>query len=157
MKFYNTNNIVSEEYIKENETKMGFIFPNDYKNFLLRNNGGSPEKKVINFKEHGNNQSTSIDYLFGFTDISHRDILKHYWFSYRTRIPANTFPIARDPGSNLLLISLKGDDYGHIYFWNHNWEADEDETPDYSNMSLVANSFTDLLNNLKDESEIDDQ
>jgi hypothetical protein len=47
----------------------------------------------------------------------------------------------------LICISIQGDDYGKVYFWDHNWEVTEGE-PDYSNVHPLADSFTEFLGKL---------
>ncbi|MGL5784970.1 MAG: SMI1/KNR4 family protein, partial [Alphaproteobacteria bacterium] len=76
---------------------------------------------------------------------------------YLERIPLNTIPIANDQNGNLVLLSVKGSDRGKIYFWDHEMEADTDhgETPDYSNLTLVADSFDEFIQNLKSEDDLD--
>lgn len=155
MIFLNTNNPILIDELNIQEKKLGFIFPEDYKDFLLNYNGGKPEKNACIFPNGDAGYGTLVDCLFGFCDDEYISVVENY-FDYKNRIPSNTFPIGEDPGGNLLLISIRGDDYGSIYFWDHNLEAGMGEEPDYSNMTFVAHSFDEFINNLKDESEIDD-
>ena len=141
--------------LKEQEAYFKCELPEDYKRFLLEYNGGIPDKNIVSFTENNRKTEDYIDLFFGFCDDDIYGIFDNYC-TFLKRIPSNTIPIARDPGGNLFLMSIRGDDYGHIYFWDHEEEIYEGQEPDYSNMSLVAKSFTDLLNNLKDISVIDD-
>ena len=146
--FYNeTNKYLSQLDLNNIEEKIGFNFPADYKRFLLQFNGGKPEKEVFNMI----NNSSIVDRFFGFCENEYRNALRYYGVVYNKRIPSNTFPIGKDPGGNLILISISGSDYGKIYFWDHNWEAEEGREPDYSNLTLIADSFDEFVNNLKDE------
>jgi hypothetical protein len=142
----NHNDLIKQEQYLECE------FPKDYRKFLLEYNGGIPEKALIYFSNDGG----IIDLFFGICDD---DIygLKSNNNSYINRIPSNTIAIACDPGGNLFLISIRGDDYGQIYFWDHEFEVDwnSGQEADYSNLTFVAKSFTDLINNLRDISELD--
>jgi hypothetical protein len=47
---------------------------------------------------------------------------------------------------NQICIGVSGPRCGHVYFWDHEHE-DEDE-PTYGNMHLVARSFSELLTTL---------
>lgn len=144
-----TPSITNEALIKQ-EDYFNCHFPKDYKEFLLEYNGGVPEKTLIYFGDDGG----IIKFFLGFSDDSIYGVFDIYC-RFIDRIPSNTLPIARDPGGNLFLMSIRGDDYGKIYFWDHEEESYEGEVPDYSNMTFVANSFTDLINNLKSEEELE--
>ncbi len=76
--------------------------------------------------------------------------LRHHVNVFRDRVPANLLPIARDPGGNLICLSIAGSDRGKVYFWDHEEEAEEGETPGYDNVYFVADSFDDLLHNLSE-------
>lgn len=65
------------------------------------------------------------------------------------RVPEDFLPVADSAGGNLIYLALGQEDQGSIYFWDHNWEAEEDESPDMRNMTVVATDFTDFLDNLR--------
>ena len=149
------------------EKEMECQFPNDYRQFLLTYNGGIPKKNIIPFVENGIVTEDYVDLFCGICDNRTYSLFTIYC-RFIGRIPDNTIPIARDPGGNLFVMSIRGDDYGCIYFWDHeeecsdNWDLDDTEnteykSPDYSNMTFVAKSFTDLINNLRGISELDDK
>jgi len=70
--------------------------------------------------------------------------LEKYLVTYSERIPKNLFPIAHDPGGNLIVIGLSGTEQNKVYFWDHEREADDYE-PDMSNVHLLANDFDEFL------------
>ena len=51
---------------------------------------------------------------------------------------------------------VKNADRGKIYFWDHEMEADEGETPNYSNLTLIADSFDEFIEGLHSDDEISD-
>jgi hypothetical protein len=125
--------------------------PKSYKDFILSTNGGTPDKKIF-FMSNG--EEGSVKSFFGIiADYSYGLLERIKMFS--ERIPKNMLPIANDSGGNLILLSVRGADYGRLYFWDHNWEAEEGKEPAYSNLTLVADSFNEFINSLKDESEIE--
>ncbi|MGL4426213.1 MAG: SMI1/KNR4 family protein [Alphaproteobacteria bacterium] len=131
----------------------GFKIPQNYRNFILVYNGGVPEKTFFLFK--GRENGSILTHFFGFTSkgdnilIVAKDMGKRYMNSM--------LPIADDACGNRILLSVKGPDRGKIYFWDHEMEADTDngETPDYSNLTLVADSFDEFIQNLKSEDDLD--
>lgn len=46
---------------------------------------------------------------------------------------------------DLILIAVKGTDRRKIYFWNHEMEMEE---PDYSSLTLIADTFSEFINSL---------
>ena len=150
MKIEITTPKINENEIVKQEIYFKCEFPEDYKKFLLEYNGGIPEKTLIYFSNDGG----IIDLFFGFCDDDIYGLRKNN-ASYLNRKPSNMMPIACDPGGNLFLMSIRGNDYGSIYFWDHEFEVEDDQEADYSNLTFVAKSFTDLINNLRDISELD--
>ena len=65
------------------------------------------------------------------------------------RVPTDLVPIARDPGGNLICISIGKDDLGAIYFWDHEMETEGDARNYYENVFLIASSFSEFLKGLK--------
>jgi hypothetical protein len=66
--------------------------------------------------------------------------------SLNERIPPDTLPIANDSFGNAILLGLHGDRRGKVYFWDH--EKEPDSQPDWSNVSLVADSFDAFMRGL---------
>lgn len=118
--------------------------PKDYREFLLVYNGGYPEPDAFHFI--GSEDGSTIDRFLGIGVGEHSNLEK-YLKTYEGRLPCDFFPIAHDPGGNLICIGTKGQYKGQIFFWDHEYEADEEE-PNMSNMSLVSQSFQELMDNL---------
>ena len=153
MIFFKKHEPLKMEDLKYFEHK-NIEIPDDYRNFLIQYNGGRPENDCIDFKD--SHQGTMLKSIFGFTKDEYGS-LEDANIMYKERIPKNTIVIADDAGGNRIIMSISGDDYGKIYFWDHNMEADDEEEPDYSNLTLVADSFDEFINNLKSsEEELDD-
>jgi hypothetical protein len=141
-----TPDLINSNIIKCLELYFDFKFPQTYKGFLLLTNGGSPEKSIFN-------EEYEVRNFFGLIPEYSYGLLERKKM-YKNRIPNNMFPIANNSGGDLFLISIKGKDYGKIYFWDHNCEAEENQEPGYSNMTLLADSFDEFINGLKNESEL---
>jgi hypothetical protein len=140
---------LSETTLAEYENKWGCILPSDYRKFLLRFNGGYPEPDAFRFRN--NSTRSLVDRFLGIHDREHSNLLK-YLNTYTIRLPKNLFPVAHDPGGNLICLSVKGETTGKVYFWDHENEADEGEEPDYRNVYLIADTFDEFLAGLQDES-----
>jgi SMI1 / KNR4 family (SUKH-1) len=93
---------------------------------------------------------SSIEYLYGIRSEKELNFLTNNSF-ISNRIPQNMQIIGEYIVTNKILMSVKGKDYGKIYYWDHEMEAGEGEKPDYSNLTLIADSFEEFINSLKSE------
>ena len=110
-------------------------------------NGGRPAAPRFKFK--GRTRGSSVDRFLGIHNKEHNNLLD-YLETYKGRIPRNLFPIAHDPGDNLIGLSVDGADKGSIYFWDHDREGN-DGSPDYSNVIPIADSFDEFLEGLHEK------
>jgi cell wall assembly regulator SMI1 len=145
---------LSEEKLCEVENRMGFRLPTAYRSFLLKYNGGKPKPAGFRFdKETDRYNDSEINFFYGIQENAeyHINFERNCRMS-EGRMPSNIIPIASDPFGNRICISISGEDCGHVYFWDHEREADpdEDEVPDYSNLHLIATSFDQFLASLFD-------
>jgi hypothetical protein len=153
--FSQTESQLNLTQIEEIEKYVGLNFPSEYKEHLLQNNGGQCSPNVFKFNENENFTESCIDWFLAIYDGEH-DNLRKYIQIYKLeekRLPIRILPIAHDPGGNLICISCDEDDEGCIYFWDHENEVDYNisEDQDYSNLYIVANSFSDLIDGLKED------
>lgn len=144
---------LSDQILKVLERYWELKLPDPYRDFLLLNNGGEPEACHFKFKD--GTGASDVRFFLGIYPDKDNDLLNHLKI-YKKRLPLNVFPIAYDSGGNLILISVKGPDRGKVYFWDHEMEVGEGEMPDYSNLTLIADTFSEFIENLKDESEIEE-
>jgi cell wall assembly regulator SMI1 len=132
--------------VSEFENNFRIMLPQDYKEFMLTNNGGRPEKEWgFDFIETGKTSPTS-SLICEFLAICTRynSIQNAYNNLVESKeIPPGLLPIANDPGGNIILLSVAEEDYGKVCFGNH--ELEDPETA-YIVMSPIADSFTEFIN-----------
>ncbi len=147
VQMYHSREQLSERDIVNTESQLGFTLPVAYRVFLLRNNGGRPQPNAFPID---NNPADTHGLVQAFLCIKEGDIynLGTYVRRYRDRVPSGLLPIAVDPGGNLICLATSGVRAGKVYFWDHEEEANEGETPGYNNTYLIANSFDEFLNSL---------
>ncbi len=154
LEFFRTETSLTLQKINEIEAFIGLIFPKNYKEHLLLNNGGQCKPNIFSFNEMGTLSNSSIDWFLAIYDGKH-DNLMNYLKIYKVnekRLPSHILPIAHDPGGNLICISCDTADVGSIFFWDHEKEIDyrfSDDT-DYSNLYFITNDFDEFLNSLKE-------
>ena len=138
---------VGRDAVKPIESKYGCALPDDYVDFLVTHNGGRPKPSVFTFEAGGNKTTDSlVQCFFGWCDDPDYGIESNL-SAYAGRIVDGFCPIACDPFGNLLLLSLRKDDYGSVWFWDHEEEAEYHPTMD--NMDKVAGSFTEFVEGLR--------
>jgi cell wall assembly regulator SMI1 len=150
--FSNLEAPITISQIEEIENEVGLNFPENYKNHLLKYNGGQCDPNNFYFDENGILNQSSLDWFLAIYD-GEFDNLKSYIQIYKEdekRMPYHIIPIAHDPGGNLICLSCGVIDYGYIYFWDHEKEVDysESDDSDYSNLILIANDINDFLERL---------
>lgn len=140
--------------IQKAERIIGEILPESYKQYLLSNKGGHPDPDVFRVQWNKQdwakgNEINSIAWFFAIYDGENENFIDYYETHYN-RIPKGTIPIARDPGSNLILLAISGPNKGKVFFWQREYEVDFEngEEPDYSNVGFVANSFNEFIDSL---------
>lgn len=141
------------DQIVDIEKLVGLNFPSQYKEHLLKYNGGQPTPNVFSFEENGKLTDSYVDWFLAIYDGEY-DNLRNYIGIFKIeekRLPVHLLPIAHDPGGNLICMSCSKNDYGFIYFWDHENEVDYriSDDADYSNLYLIANGFNEFIEGLK--------
>lgn len=132
------------------EQRVGRNIPPVYRAFLLQHNGGYPDPSdfLIKGRDSTPDLMGTIEQFLGIgTDDEYAEI-ERYLTQYKDRIPSDLFPIAQDPGGNIVLIGTEGETAGQIFFWDHEEEAEEGDPPTRRNLYRVAESLADLLDAL---------
>ncbi len=147
---------LSEEDIQKFELVIGQQLPDEYRRFLLQHNGGHPEPSVFNIQGDmitGKGNNSVVNRLFGLHNGPHSSLMLNVR-TFHERLPKDLIAIGDDPFGNLLCISLGAKDTGCIYFWDHEEEVDEGETPTMQNVYWVAPGFLAFLECLRPQQEI---
>lgn len=141
---------LSENDVLNLEKQIGQIIPLPYRNFLLIHNGGSPKKRnfKVRYDDGRNDMDVSLDWFLGI-NVSYGISIEWHVSEYQHRLPSELFPIATDPGGNLICISSSGEKIGAIYYWDHEEENEDEQPPTYNNVYLLADTFDDFLNLLQ--------
>ena len=134
------------EEIAEFEKLIGATLPDDYKQFLLKHNGGHPVMASCDLLEAINedNLAIDIDWFYALHEGDISNLSKKFKYS-RDRLTNEYIPIACD-NDGWLCIAIKGENYGKVYYLTTNWSYWKEEDLNY--IYLVANTFTDFINGL---------
>lgn len=128
------------------EEKIGCKFPDDYKNFLLENNGGRPKPDGVPVSKHLE-KVLPIMVFHGIEVNIESDCIEWDMDAMKDRIPDKLLPIAHSDNNDIYCLDLSDKNYGKIYFWDLRGECGK---ACWDNIYFVANSFTELLQILTD-------
>jgi ankyrin repeat protein len=147
MKIFNPGCVLPEVELVAFERKHSLDLPGDYRNFLLRHNGGVPERRW--FPSAKNGQSGFHIKRFFSLDPSARPIdnLEIQMMAARGEGLYDVVPLSFDYGGNKLYLGACPQNSGEILFWDH-----ESGT---NRLELISTSFTRLLDSLIEEEESD--
>lgn len=142
------------------EKRIGYLLPEDYKEFLLKTNGGSFDcYKVIDTERFGKTSPEMVDLIYGLNSESYSDLDDKFntYHIEDKRMPDGLIPIAGDPGGNHFCIALGEGKNGEIYFWDHELEVEFDSPEQaknyYENCFFVCGSFSEFLQKIYDAPE----
>jgi len=136
------------EEITELEVKFNLSLPQDYKDFLLNHNGGSPEIEYSKFYIERLKEHITLDVLCG---IGIEDLDISEWTNiYSGDIPIHSIIIGHDPGNGILLLVNDGKKNG-IYYYDHAYTFSQ--SSDEENTYFITETFTDFIESLKKPNE----
>ncbi|TKG87913.1 SMI1/KNR4 family protein [Puteibacter caeruleilacunae] len=147
--FFETEHKLTLDQIENVELKFGINFPDEYKSHLLKFNGGRCKPNKFSFNENGKTTNSILDWFLAIHDGKYDNLIRYYnrYKREEKRLPDPIFPIAHDPGGNLICMSEKD---GKVYFWDHEKEVNYlvEDDDNYSNLFLISNSFEEFLDAL---------
>ncbi|GIM95621.1 SMI1/KNR4 family protein [Paractinoplanes toevensis] len=129
----------SEQQIGELEQRLGAPLPDDYRAYLAEQNGG---------RLASNDQAAKTIFSLG-NDQPNYASMNYMLNTYAGRVPPWLLPIVQDEYGNLFGVSLRPEDKGSVWFWDHEEEADEGEPPTEDNIVRKADNWTGFLDSLR--------
>jgi cell wall assembly regulator SMI1 len=151
MKIDDSGPKLTEKNISEFEKQFNIKLPDDYRAFMLKNNGGTPEEDwAFDFVDITTNTKTDSDIqnffvIYDEETYKDDDLRKSYRILRENgEVPVGILPIADDPGGNLICLSVSDKNYGEVFFCDHELE---DPDTGYLVMSVIAESFSKFIDN----------
>ena len=139
---------ITEADILSLEKDFNIILPVEYKNFLMENNGGEPQSH--DYQVNGE-YFDDIGWFFGIREYPATHDLKTENIESQNAIPPHYFCIGVSYGGNLICLSLKEEEFGSIYRWDHE-TANYDGEPWEDNMTKICDSIGQFIEMLYRES-----
>jgi hypothetical protein len=126
------------ELIQRLEQRAGRSLPPAYRDFLAKHDGGRLDS---------NADAADVIFSLGPVEVETSSIWNNL-DNYSGRVPTWLLPVASDEYGSLFAISLRDKDFGSVWFWDHEREADEDEPPTEENLSYRAQDWQAFLDSL---------
>lgn len=135
-------NNIKKDRINKIEKELEIKFPEDYRKFLLKYNGGIVEKNGENsIRVQNIEEEIIIDTLFGIVEEEEADI--SYWNQQMKEDMLNSaLIIGDDIIQGFIVIICYGENKG-VYYWDdaYNFKNSDDE----NNMYWIASSFNEFI------------
>jgi hypothetical protein len=141
---------LSKIILRDFEIKNKINLPEDYRSFLLSNNGGQPNPSF--FWIQPINDGSSVNNLFGLHNGPIHLSLETYIGGNYLKFPNLYLPFGDDGMGNFLCIVLTKDNFGEVVFLDHDLH-DFQNLDSLIGISKIANSFSDFINSLIDPPE----
>lgn len=129
---------LTEEEIVNVEKKLGVLFPLEYKDFLLSQNGGYP--KACEFDLPDGSNASIVNHFYSIGEMS-SNLYKRNRFLEDS---AEFINIGDDSGGNQILLRVRGENAGELYFLDHDIDPEEE-----NNMHFLAKNLNEFLKMLK--------
>ena len=147
-----------DDDLRQFESEIGCRLPDDYREFLLRCNGGFVEADLwfLGPNPAGYSVEAGVHHVGGLRSDDESYSLRWARECYqgaRPRIPLELLWIMDDPCGNAVCLGVKSAARGKIYFWDHElesaeWDSALDSAP---HLTLLAESFTEFIRGLEED------
>jgi hypothetical protein len=147
---------VDENDIKAFELEFNVHFPDDYRDFLLKQNGGRPDRK--DFDVPGFGQTGFVNDLYGIKKGEYREecsvgTLDDFCKILDSdRIPKGFVSIGDNGSGDQILLATPDSGVNGVFFFDHENEPYDNDGlrwEEYGNIYKVADSFTEFLESLR--------
>ncbi|OPH46701.1 hypothetical protein BC351_14545 [Paenibacillus ferrarius] len=137
---------IENKAIKIFEETYNLNLPDDYKKFLLCQNGGKTVRRRF---ETNDKTITSSIMLFLPLGKERDEDLEYYYTKYNLGniVPSNFVPIGFDPADSLICLSVSGEERESVYFCDMDY-IEEDKELKQEFVRLISPSFSDFVNTL---------
>src|SRR4051812_14003816 len=107
---------VGKRRLQKFERDTGIKLPADYRDFLLKHNGGQPLHSRFEIPEL--REDALLDFFYAI-DGSQAVNLEDQLAEWKDEMPPGFLPIAHDPGGAIIVMSTEGEHAGHVFLWDH--------------------------------------
>ncbi len=132
-------NTCNPDALAEYEAQRSIELPADYRQFLIKYNGGVPSKGALVLEECG--ISVKLDVLYGIQDERGLD-MRFATEEWKDEMPEGFIVIGGDPGGAMFILGTSSEP--GIYYWDHQHSL-PGSSEELGNTFYLAATFTELL------------
>jgi hypothetical protein len=129
------------------ENEIGARLPADYREFLLKHNGGRPSPSAFKLSGLKDNPFDTVQVLFRLGGKVQSSNIDWNVDAFNGRLPSNLLAIGCTDCGDLICLSLFGNDAGSVVYWDYHQEPSE---PSYQNVYHIADSFEEFLDSIQE-------
>ena len=145
-----THKQLKEQDIVQLEEKTEIRLPKQYRDFLLKYNGGVPA--LSQFTTRSGRETTGVKKFLPLANIKDDNLLEEIeGITQAGQIPSNLIPVAVTYGDERVVISHSGSDVGKVYYWSWDMEPERAHKPSYKYIFPVADSFNEFFEGLAED------
>ena len=135
--------------IENLEKELARRLPDDYKRFLLKFTGGMPETNE--FDVPATKTVSGVNFFYGVLGAGKDGDLLYEQRFFKDRLPLGVTAIADAEGGNRVCVSLRTEDHGAVFFWDHELEAEEDVAAALAKLATSFDAFFAILRKFNPE------
>lgn len=143
--------VARPEDVASLERLIGRRLPPDYREFLQTVNGGWSERSGFPIGR----TSSALGDLYPLSNDAYGGGLANELEVFRGRVPPWGIPIGCDQGGNVLVMSLRDEDFGAVFFWDHEKEEEYVDAGGDGPLPRIAGSFSEFVDSLEGDEEDD--
>lgn len=137
------------------EEKYEVKFPEGYIDFLMKFNGGKPIPNCLEIVEKGKTSFVAVRAFLQISEDKNYSLEKFFqeFKIEEKRLPSLLIPIGIDSFGNLFCISVNSENWGWVFFWDHEgemWKSDNKEGQLPNNVYFVAKNIESMLTRMFD-------
>lgn len=131
---------ITEEQLILVQEQLSITYPEDFREFILKNSGAGPFPHSYNFE--GRDEAV-LNNIFDFDLETEYNVIEEYGF-IKDRIAEDVFPFGRDPFGNFICFDYRKDSTSPtVVFWDHELSREDSD-----NLKLICNTFTEFIDKL---------
>ncbi len=135
---------MTEKHLSNFEREIDATLPIEYRQFLLKFNGGSPSPDIVDI-EGMPESPTDVQEFFGVDASDESSDLRWNKEEFSDRIPAQMLPIACDSGGSLFCLSLAGGDSGKVIYVDLQFVGGPKQQVTFYEVAENFNAFLDKI------------
>ena len=149
-KFLNTKRLLTNDDLKQFESKFNVVMPEKIKKHYLKFNGGYPERSI--FHLGGRDREYAVNYFFSIGCEGGKTIEKTLSIIRDDSVfPSWLVPLADETGGDIFAYSTRAGEEGAIYYYSHEFSYGENPEKYVTFLAKDIDTFLEALISDDDE------